>query len=786
MAVTYPDRVPPAVHPPKGSRGWRRLVVGGAPMLAVVLVMVIGGVIASYVYDTNRRGAVTLSNDLLDAIDQRIAIQMGAYLAPAEQFLESARAIGGERGVFDGALATEPFVLATLGKHPQIAGFSYGDPEGNFLYISRNAGGGLDTKLVDRRNGGHRVAWTRRNEQGEVVGNSEDPDDTFDPRTRSWYVGAQNEGHAFWTTPYIFFTVKRPGITYALPQYAANRRLVAVLGIDIELSALSSFLKNLEIGLHGKALVIDAKGRVIAFPSDSWVANPKEGASLPQLDELGDPMLTRIYNQLKVEGFSRKLLNFGSQRIIVSSGALKALTGRNWSVLIVAPESDFLGFVASSGRLALALSVVVFLLMAALAVLMMWRSMLAERRDRAAFERHRALEARAQTLAELAATSNLMDRSAPDGVREATEQAAEICQAKRVGAWYLAAGGRTLVCEDNFDSTARAHTAGIELHRDEFPRLFAALEALAEIDAPIARDDPRTEELAVLYLQPFGIEGVHISPIHSGKRLLGMLKVEDPARTERNDGVAEFCLALASLFALRYLPAGDAAPSAAARAPADSREIAEQRVERALGDRRVALQRRLLHFSMSADDLASGHVESAAVAVIRMPDWLSVARRAEGGDRARMDAVIDEIQRAVAASGVGYATLLDDQVVLVAASDGLPSAGANARLVATAALDVRDRLVELTGGWGEGSEFRIAIDVGSIMASVFGDGADHNLWGGAIAVAKVLAASGGRRAITVSEAAYHLLSADFLFRQRGSYFLPETGPMRTFVLAGAL
>ena len=79
--------------------------------------MVIAAVIASYVYDTNRRGAVTLSNDLLDAIDQRIAIQMGAYLAPAEQFLELARAIGGERGVFDGALAAEPFVLATLGKH---------------------------------------------------------------------------------------------------------------------------------------------------------------------------------------------------------------------------------------------------------------------------------------------------------------------------------------------------------------------------------------------------------------------------------------------------------------------------------------------------------------------------------------------------------------------------------------------------------------------------------------------------------------------------------------------
>jgi class 3 adenylate cyclase len=784
MAVAYSgEKGQPAVRPSDGSRGWRWLVAGGVPILAVVAVMVIAAVIASYVYDTNRRGAVTLSNDLLDAIDQRIAIQMGAYLAPGEQFLESARTIGGERGVFDGALAVEPFVLATLGKHPQIAGFSYGDPEGNFLYVSRNAQGGLDTKLVDRRGGGHRVTWTRRDKDGAVIGHDEDPDDAFDPRTRGWYQGAMNEGHAFWTTPYIFFTVKRPGITYAVPQYAANRRLVAVLGIDIELTALSTFLKSLEIGLHGKALVIDAKGRVIAFPSNSWIANPKEGAMLPQLDELGDPLLTRIYNQLKVEGFGRKLLDFGSQRIIVSSGALKALTGRNWSVLIVAPESDFLGFVASSSRLALVLSAVVFLLMVALAVLMMWRSLQADRRDRAARQRHRALEARAQTLAELAARTNLMDRDTADGVREATERAAEICQAKRVDVWYLAANGRILVCEDNFDSSANAHAAGAELYRDEFPRLFAALEELNEIDAPVARSDPRTEELAALYLQPLGIEGVHISPIHSGKRLLGMLKVEDPCYGEQNDGMAEFCLALASLFALRYLPTASAAASGS---PPDAREVAEQRVERALTERRVALQHRLLHFEMSPDDLSSGQLEQAAVAVVRMPDWLPVARRGEGDNRARMDEVIDEVQRAVARNGVGYAALLDDQVVLVAAADRAQPSAVAARLVAIAALDVRDRLVDLTRGWGEGAEFRIAIDVGPVMASAFGDGTDRNLWGGAIGVAKVLAASGSRRAITVSEAAYHLLSADFLLRQRGSYFLPETGPMRTFVLAGAL
>jgi len=497
--------------------------VSGAPIAAVLAVMAIGGVIATYVYDTNRRGAVVLSNDLIDAVDQRIALQMGAYLQPAEQFLESARAIGGERGVFDGALAVEPFVLATIGKYPQLTGFSYGDPAGNFLYISRNAQGGLDSKLIDRRGGGRKVTWTRRSADGEVLGTADDPGDTFDVLTRSWYKGAVEEGRPFWTTPYLFFTVRRPGITYALPHYGANRRLVSVLGVDIELAALSSFLKSLEIGVHGKAMVIDAKGRVIAYPSDDWLTKAKEGAALPQLDDLGDPTLTRIYNRLRVEGFSRKVLEVDGQRIIVSSGALRALTGRNWSVLIVARESDLLGFVQSSGWLALALSAVVLLLVVALAALMMWRGLKAERRDRAARERQAALEARSQTLSELAAASHLMDRASADGVREATERAAEICAGKRVGVWYLTAAGRTLVCEDNFDRIGQAHTAGAQLHRDEFAGLFDALEKGATIDAPHAAREPRTRELAAHYLRPLGIEGVHITPIHSGDRVLGTL-----------------------------------------------------------------------------------------------------------------------------------------------------------------------------------------------------------------------------------------------------------------------
>ena len=51
---------------------------------------------------------------------------------------------------------------------------------------------------------------------------------------------------------------------------------------------------------------------------------------------------------------------------------------------------------------------------------------------------------------------------------------------------------------------------------------------------------------------------------------------------------------------------------------------------------------------------------------------------------------------------------------------------------------------------------------------------------------KVLAGTTARRTIAASETAYDLLSTQFLFRPRGSYFLPETGNMRTFVMVGRI
>ena len=272
----------------------------------------------------------------------------------------------------------------------------------------------------------------------------------------------------------------------------------------------------------------------------------------PLLDELGDPVLERVYNRLRVEGYGRKVLDFGNRRIIVSSEPVSMLADRNWVVLIVVPETDFVGFVTDSGLAALIMSVIVVLIVAGLSGLLAWRNIIAERRISAAANRHSALENRTRTFVELARASGPTEGTEGEGLENAAENAAAACAAKRVAVWRLSPDRTTLLCEDCFDQIAQDHTTGMELHRDQLPDLFASLGNGAPIDIEDAEDDRRTAELFKSYLAPLGISTIYIAPITARGRLLGMLTVEDPQRGDHAAGLVAFCDALTVVLALRY------------------------------------------------------------------------------------------------------------------------------------------------------------------------------------------------------------------------------------------
>jgi hypothetical protein len=117
--------------------------------------------------------------------------------------------------------------------------------------------------------------------------------------------------------------------------------------------------------------------------------------------------------------------------------------------LIVVPEDDFIGFVASNNRVALALSGVIVLLVIVLAALLVLQGMRSDRSVRRVAERGRAIE---KASAAYTAISEHLAEHDGQSAAAASVALAGLTEASRVGVWSLTRSGRVLHCIDSFDA----------------------------------------------------------------------------------------------------------------------------------------------------------------------------------------------------------------------------------------------------------------------------------------------------------------------------------------------
>ena len=359
----------------------------GIPILGVAFVIAAIFVIALYSHTANRRGALALSDDLLDMLDAQIAQRVAAFLDPPERILRVMRSVASDVPVTERRASDERYAIGVLKELPQIAAVYVGDSTGNFIMVRRQDDG-VQTKHIINQPGNRRIFLIDRNAAGDELARREDPTDDYDPRTRPWFKGALETGDVYWTGIYIFFSDRKPGITVSsrVPEPGGFHR---VFGVDVTLDELSRFLSSLEIGNDGRALVMDNDGRVIAVPNSEAVIKPVGDEFIPpKVDEIGDPVLTAAFDRFRVEGQGRRIVEREGVRYISSATPLPG-SGRSWWILIVVPEDDFIGFVAANNRTAVAMSLIIVIAVIGLAVLLVRQGLRSDRSIRLMTERGR-------------------------------------------------------------------------------------------------------------------------------------------------------------------------------------------------------------------------------------------------------------------------------------------------------------------------------------------------------------------------------------------------------------
>ena len=121
----------------------------------------------------------------------------------------------------------------------------------------------------------------------------------YDPRTRPWYqLALRSDGYAT-TAPYLYFFVKKVGITITLE----SKHKGVVIAADITLDALSEILKDNVITPSAELVLIDANSQVIAYqnPKKIIVENQQKRAKIAHLSDLDSAILTEFSSELSLD-----------------------------------------------------------------------------------------------------------------------------------------------------------------------------------------------------------------------------------------------------------------------------------------------------------------------------------------------------------------------------------------------------------------------------------------------------------------------------------------------------
>lgn len=318
------------------------LSLAGLQFLAILIVV-------STSYLTSEKAMLEHARDRLAEAGRNASEHSNGFLRPARESAELSKRVI-ESGIIadDDFDELETYLFQSLQNDSQISGIYYGDERGNFTYVMRSDGPGpFRTKIMRASRSSPAAEFIWRTADFALVQRAIDPNDPFDPRTRPWYESAKSARATIWTEPYIFFSSRQPGITVAVP-VAIDGAFKGVIGVDIEISAISNFLSELALSENASALILDENSNLIAHPDIAQLmrGEAESEISLLGIEDIDDPITQAAFARLgatgmiKIEREIRSDFEYEKDKYV---SLLKPLSGSElpWTIAVYAPEKDF-------------------------------------------------------------------------------------------------------------------------------------------------------------------------------------------------------------------------------------------------------------------------------------------------------------------------------------------------------------------------------------------------------------------------------------------------------------
>ena len=240
---------------------------------------------------------------------------------------------------------------------------NFANKDGEFIGVERLDNGNLLINEVSQAATQGKLYVYQTDEKGDRT--KLESTKTYDPREEAWYSDAARVGHPLWTQ--IYQWEDKPeimSISSSFPVYASGGKFIGVIGIDLILTQISSFLNTLNVSPSAKVFIVEQNGLIVANSGKEPAYKVVDGK--PQrvsAEKSADPLINATAQYLKtsfgtpgnIKSSQLSNFNFKGERQFVQVTPWKDQWGLDWRIVVVTSESDFMAQINANTRNTIAL-----------------------------------------------------------------------------------------------------------------------------------------------------------------------------------------------------------------------------------------------------------------------------------------------------------------------------------------------------------------------------------------------------------------------------------------------
>lgn len=344
---------------------WLALKTQQLPLLLVLVVpfllQIFGvvGLIGFWSLRNGQRSVDTLVRQLQTEIGQEIDLHLHNYLVEPD-LANRAVVAAIELGLVDpsdqGALIE--YLRRSLNDNESINTIQYGSMEGEYLGVGRWEYGTQVLKISDRTMNGdfQTIILDDNNERGAVVNTRKN----YVLAERDWFKSPVGAKAIRWSPVYVMFSNQMLGLTLAEPVKNEAGEMIGVIGTDVLLAEINTFLKNLKVGKTGQAFILERNGALIGsstlptsldFDTDQQPVRMQADASGDRLIQGATQYLEQEFGSLTaIQNSAQRQIKLDDQKLFLQVSPYRDEFGLDWLVVQLIPETDFMAQIHANTR----------------------------------------------------------------------------------------------------------------------------------------------------------------------------------------------------------------------------------------------------------------------------------------------------------------------------------------------------------------------------------------------------------------------------------------------------